>query len=300
MMAKSTWNANDIGDQTGRRVVITGATSGIGKEAARVLAGKHASVIIAARNMRKAEDAAAEIIKEFPGADVSVRELDLSDLSSVNAFADGILKDFNELDILINNAGIMMCPYSKTADGFEIQMGTNHLGHFALTGRLLPLLQKTKGSRIVTVSSLAHRMGDIELDDLNWESRKYNTNKAYGDSKLANLYFTYELARKLKDGGSNPIVTAAHPGWTGTDLQRHSSMFGFLNTFLAQGVDMGAQPTLRAGFDDNATPGDYFGPCKHMEMHGSPVRVKSNDRSHDARVARDLWKKSEELTGIEF
>ena len=299
-MAKSTWNANNIGDQTGRRVVITGATSGIGKEAARVLAGKHASVIVAARNVRKAETVAAEIIKEFPDADASVRELDLSDLNSVNAFADGILKDFNELDVLINNAGIMMCPYSKTADGFEIQMGTNHLGHFALTGRLLPLLQKTKGSRIVTVSSLAHRMGDIELSDLNWESRKYNTNRAYGDSKLANLYFTYELARKLKDSGNNPIVTAAHPGWTGTDLQRHSSMFGFLNTFLAQGVDMGALPTLRAGFERSAAPGDYFGPCKHMEMHGAPVKVKSNDRSHDAQAARDLWKKSEELTGIEF
>lgn len=299
-MSKSSWNVNEIADQKGRLVVITGATSGIGKEAARVLAGKNASVIIAARNLLKAEGVAVEIRKEFPRSDISLRELDLSKLASVSAFADSVIEELEGLDVLINNAGIMMCPYSKTVDGFEIQMGTNHLGHFALTGRLLHILKRRKGSRIVVLSSLAHRMGDIDFSDLNWGTRKYNTNKAYGDSKLANLYFDYEPARKLEEAGSNPVVTAAHPGWTGTDLQRHSGLMGFLNTFLAQGVDMGALPTLRAGFDPNAKPGDFFGPSRFFEMHGNPVKVKSSDRSHDVQAARELWKRSEELTGIAF
>ena len=194
----------------------------------------------------------------------------------------------------------MMCPYAKTADGFEIQMGTNHLGHFALTGRLLPLLKKTEGSRIVVLSSLAHKMGDIDFTDLNWETRKYNTNRAYGDSKLANLYFAYELARKLQDSGNTPVVTAAHPGWTGTDLQRHSGMMGFLNPLFAQGVDIGALPTLRAGFDPAAEPGDYYGPSKFFEMHGSPVKVSSNDKSHDLQASRELWRMSQELTGVTY
>ncbi len=294
------WTANNIEDQTGRRVVVTGATSGIGKEAARVLAGKNASVIIAARNLKKAEATAEEIRKEFPDADVSVRELDLSDLDSVNNFADALIADFGSLDVLINNAGIMMCPFEKTADGFEIQMGTNHLGHFALTGRLLPLLKKTKDSRVVVVSSIAHKFGDIDLEDLNWEHRSYDTRRAYGDSKLANLYFTYELASRLKQNGGNPVVTAAHPGWTGTDLQRHSGLFSFLNPFLAQGVDKGALPTLRAGFDPAARSGDYYGPTRFFEMHGTPEKVDSNERSHDAATGRELWARSEELTGVKF
>ncbi len=281
-------------------MVITGATSGIGKEAARVLAGKNASVIIAARNLEKADAAAAEIRKAFPDADISVRELDLSSLASVNAFADSVLEDFDTLDVLINNAGIMMCPYAKTADGFEIQMGTNHLGHFALTGRLLPLLKKTEGSRVVVVSSIAHKFGDIDLEDLNWDRRSYDTRRAYGDSKLANLYFTYELASRLKQNGGNPVVTAAHPGWTGTDLQRHSSLMGALNTFFAQGVDKGALPTLRAGFDPAARSGDYYGPTRFFEMHGTPEKVDSNERSRDAATGRELWARSEELTGVRF
>ncbi|MDJ0748221.1 MAG: oxidoreductase [Woeseiaceae bacterium] len=299
-MTKSTWNTYDISDQKGRRVVITGATSGIGKEAARILAGKHASVIIGARNLEKAAGVIEEIRNEFSDADVTARELDLSSLESVNAFADSIVADFDQLDVLINNAGIMMCPYSKTADGFEIQMGTNHLGHFALTGRLLPLLKATEGSRLVVVSSMAHKMGRIEFSDFDWESRKYDTSRAYGDSKLANLYFTYELARKLENYGKDPVVTAAHPGWTETDLQRHSGLMGFLNHIFAQGVDMGALPTLRAGFDPDAKSGDYFGPSRFFEMHGNPEKVESNDLSHDAEAAHALWAKSEELTGVSY
>lgn len=299
-MSKSTWNSNDIADQKGRVVVITGATSGIGEEAARVLAGKNASVIIAARNTKKAEGVAAEIRRQYPGADIAVRELDLSKLESVAAFSDSMIEDFKGLDVLINNAGIMMCPYSKTVDGFEMQMGTNHLGHFALTGRLLPLLKKTKGSRVVVVSSLAHKGGNIDLSDLNWESRRYDAYKAYFDSKLANLYFAFELARKLKEDGDSTAVTAAHPGWTGTDLQRHSGLMGFLNPFFAQGVDLGALPTLRAGFDDEVEPGDYFGPSRFFEMHGDPVKVAASRRSQDPQAARELWKMSEELTGVVY
>jgi NAD(P)-dependent dehydrogenase (short-subunit alcohol dehydrogenase family) len=299
-MSKSEWSANSIEDQSGRIVVITGATSGIGQESARVLAGKRASVIIGARNMQKAEQVIAGIREEFPKADISARQLDLSDLGSVNSFADSIVADFDQLDVLINNAGIMMCPYSKTSDGFEIQMGTNHLGHFALTGRLLPMLRETEDSRIVVVASMAHKFGKIDLDDLNWETRKYDTNRAYGDSKLANLYFAYELARKLESNANNPRVAAAHPGWTATDLQRHSGFFEFMNKFFAQGPHMGALPTLRAGFDHGVKSGDYFGPCGFMEMRGAPVKVKSNPRSHDGEAARLLWKKSEEMTGIGY
>jgi NAD(P)-dependent dehydrogenase (short-subunit alcohol dehydrogenase family) len=229
-----------------------------------------------------------------------VRELDLSSLESVSTFAKGINRDYDRLDVLINNAGIMMCPYSTTQDGFEIQMGTNHLGHFALTGRLMPLLEKTEGSRIVALSSGAHAMGNIDLTDLNWEERNYNTQRAYGDSKLANLYFTYELARRLESNGNNPRVTAAHPGWTATDLQRHSGIMRFANLFFAQNVAMGALPTLRAAFDEDARQGDFFGPEGMFHMRGYPVVQDSSKLSHDKRNARRLWDVSEELTNVRF
>ncbi|PSW18204.1 KR domain-containing protein [Photobacterium sanctipauli] len=303
-MTKANWNTEMIGDQTGRLVVITGATSGIGKETVKVLAGKYATVIIGARNLEKAEGVIEEIKVQYPNANLSARELDLTSLVSVKAFADSILTDFDKLDVLINNAGIMVCPYAKTQDGFEIQMGTNHLGHFALTGRLMPLLKQTEKSRIVILSSYAHKFGDIDLSDLNWETREYNTNKAYGDSKIANLYFLYELVSRLANEstgeGYTPIVSAAHPGWTKTELQRHTKLVGFLNHFFAQGADQGALPTLRAGFDDEVRPGDYYGPSKFFEMHGAPVKVASNTLSHDKVIARKLWVQSEALTGVSF
>lgn len=299
-MATSNWNPDKIQDQQGRLVIITGATSGIGQEAAQVLAGKNASVIIAARNVAKGQSVVDDIQKQHPNADISVRKLDLTSLESIKGFSNSILSDFEKLDVLINNAGIMMCPYSKTADGFEIQMGTNHLGHFALTGHLLPLLKKTKGSRIVVVSSVGHRFGNIDFSDINWERRSYDTNKAYGDSKLANLYFTYELAHRLKDEENAPIIASAHPGWTKTELQRHTGLISFLNNFFAQGVDMGALPSLRAGFDNTVEQGDFYGPAKFFEMNGYPVSVKSNKRSYDRELARELWIKSEEMTGVKF
>jgi len=194
----------------------------------------------------------------------------------------------------------MMCPHSKTVDGFEIQMATNHWGHFALTGYLLPLLRKTKNSRVVVLSSLGHKMGQLDFSDLNWEKRKYNTNRAYADSKLANLYFAYHLARKFEQDENAPTVTMAHPGWTKTELQRHSGVISLLNNFFSQGIDMGTLPTLRAAIDEKAKSGDYFGPSKFFEMHGCPIKVKSNKLSQDMDAASQLWKQSEDITGVSY
>ncbi|MCB0653989.1 MAG: SDR family NAD(P)-dependent oxidoreductase [Saprospiraceae bacterium] len=294
------WNANNIPDQSGRVVVITGATSGLGKEAARVFAQKNATVVLAVRDLQKAEDVAKEIRHQYPQAIVESRKLDLNSLQSVHDFADDFQKSFNRLDILINNAGVMLCPFSQTEDGFEIQMGVNHLGHFALSGLLMPLLKRTEGSRIVVTSSIAHRQGNIDFDDINWEKRPYKTGKAYGDSKMANLYFAYELARKSKNDATLPLVTAAHPGYTSTDLQRHSLFWRVMNPIMGQNVEHGVLPTLRAAIDPEAKAGDFYGPSGFLEMNGSPVLVKSVPLSHDENKAKKLWKLSEELTKIKY
>jgi NAD(P)-dependent dehydrogenase (short-subunit alcohol dehydrogenase family) len=192
----------------------------------------------------------------------------------------------------------MACPYSKTKDGFEIQMGTNHLGHFALTGQLISLLKKTPNSRVVNVSSIAHTSGNIDFDDLNWEKRKYRTWSAYSDSKLANLYFTYELSRKLEKDKGNPIILASHPGWTATDLQRYSGVANFMNIFLGQKVKVGTLGGIRAATDPTAKSNDYFGSPSMGGMKGYPVLVKSNELSYNTDNAKKLWKLSEELTGV--
>ena len=194
----------------------------------------------------------------------------------------------------------MACPYSKTKDGFEIQMGTNHLGHFALTGQLISLLKKTPNSRVVNVSSIAHTSGNINFDDLNWEKRKYRTWSAYSDTKLANLYFTYELSRKLEDDKGHPIILASHPGWTATDLQRYSGVANFMNIFLGQKVNIGALGGLRAATDLTAKSNDYFGSPSMGGMKGHPVLVKSNKLSYNTDNAKKLWKLSEELTGVSY
>lgn len=300
-MAKSNWNTKDIPDQSNKIIVITGASSGLGKEATKVLASKNATIIMAVRNTKKAELITNEIRKDFPNAKLIIRPLDLGSLKSVKAFAQQFLNDYSQLDILINNAGVMMCPYSKTEDGFEIQMGTNHFGHFALTGLLMPLLKNTKDSRIVATSSVAHRTGDINFEDINWESRKYNTNKAYSDSKLANLYFTYELARKYKGDANAPMFTCAHPGGTNTELGQHmNGITQFIFGLLTQKVEMGTLPTLMAATDLNASSGDYFGPKGLMEMRGYPGIVKSNAMANNKVNAKKLWDLSEELTGVKF
>jgi len=299
-MNQKKWDINNIPDQEGRVAIVTGSSSGIGYETARVLANKKATVILAVRNLGKGNAAANKIREEYKDADVKVMELDLANLESVKNFTDQFMLKYSRVDLLINNAGVMVPPYSKTADGFELQFGTNHLGHFALTGLLIDLIKDTKDSRIVTVSSGAHQYGKLDFHDLNWEKRKYKAWRAYGDSKIANLYFTYQLERKLKEKGNGTLAAASHPGWTATELQRHSGIASFLNRFFAQDIDMGALPTLYAAVGPDVKSGDYFGPSGFKEMKGYPKKVESNERSHDKDTAQRLWEVSEELTGVKF
>jgi NAD(P)-dependent dehydrogenase (short-subunit alcohol dehydrogenase family) len=299
-MKKGKWDSSDIADQKGRVAIVTGSSSGIGFETARVLAEKNATVIVAVRNLKKGNAAAEKILGQHPNAQLKVMELDLANLESVRSFANEFKSTFNRLDLLINNAGVMMPPYSKTSDGFELQFGTNHLGHFALTAHLLDRIKATTNSRIVNVSSTAHAYGDLDLDDLNWEKRPYKKMKSYADSKIANLYFTYELQRKLENSGAKTLVTAAHPGWTATELQRHAGLISFLNHFFAQGIEMGALPTLYAAIALDVKNGDYYGPSGWREMRGYPKKVKSIPLSYDPEIAQKLWEISEELTGVKF
>jgi NAD(P)-dependent dehydrogenase (short-subunit alcohol dehydrogenase family) len=299
-MSKRKWDSNDILDQKGRVAVVTGSSSGVGYETARVLAEKNATVILAVRNLKKGNAAAEKILIQHPNADVKVMELDLANLESVRNSAAEFRSQFSRLDLLINNAGVMMPPYSKTEDGFELQFGTNHLGHFALTGLLFDLIKATSGSRIVNVSSSGHNYGDLDFDDLNWEKRPYKKMKAYADSKIANLYFTYELQKRVDRNGGKPLVTAAHPGWTATELQRHVGLIGFLNHFFSQDITMGALPTLYAAVGADVKGSDYYGPSGRREMKGYPKKVESNELSHNQEIARKLWEVSEELTGVNF
>ena len=299
-MSQQKWDSQDVPDQKGKVAIVTGSSSGIGYETARVLAAKNASVIIAVRNLEKGQSALEKIKEAHPMADVRIMELDLANLDSVRRFAEEFKKDFSQLDLLINNAGVMMPPHSKTADGFELQFGTNHLGHFALTGLLLDMILHTENSRIVTVSSTGHRAGKLDFDDLNWEKRKYKKMKTYSDSKIANLYFTYVLQEKLEKAGSKTIAVASHPGWTGTELQRHVGVLGFLNHFFSQGIDMGALPTLLAATAPDVKGSDYYGPSGRQEMKGYPKKVESNELSHDKNIAKKLWVVSEEMTGVKF
>ncbi len=299
-MSTMKWDANNVEDQKGKIAIVTGSSSGIGLETARVLTNKNAKVIIAVRNLEKGNNATDKIKGQNKNADVEVMKIDLADLESVKKFVEEFKSKYSNLDLLINNAGVMIPPYSKTKDGFELQFGTNHLGHFALTAQLFDLIKDTPNSRIVNVSSGAHKAGNINFNDLAWEKRNYKAWKAYGDSKIANLYFTYELARKLTGKNIDTITAAAHPGWTATDLQRHSSFVGLLNKFFAQGIDMGALPTLYAATVKDVKSGDYFGPSGWQEMKGYPKKVESNELSHDQKIAAKLWEVSEELTGVKF
>ncbi len=299
-MLQQKWDSRDVPDQKGRVAIITGSSSGIGYETARVLAARNATVVMAVRDLEKGQSALKKIKSAFPEADARIMELDLASLDIVHRFADDFKKNFSQLDLLINNAGVMMPPYSKTADGFELQFGTNHLGHFALTGLLLDLILKTENSRIVTVSSSGHKAGKLDFDDLNWEKRKYKKLKTYADSKLANLYFTYMLQEKLETKGSRTIAVASHPGWTGTELQRHVGFFKFLNRFFSQSIDMGALPTLYAATAPDVKGSDYYGPGGRKEIKGYPKKVDSNELSHDKDIAKKLWDVSEELTKEKF
>ncbi len=302
------WTAADLPSLWDRTIVVTGGNSGLGLETARELARAGARVVIACRSLDKAKDAIDDIGSSVPGATVEAQELDLASLESVRAFAERFDGGTGPLHALVNNAGVMALPRRVTQDGFEMQFGTNHLGHFALTGRLLPRLLATPGARIVNVSSTAHRIGRIRFDDLQGE-RSYQKWLAYGQSKLANLLFTYELQRRLEAAGAGAISVACHPGYAATNLQqagprmagsRFLALWSGMNALFAQSAAMGALPTLYAAAAEDVRGGEYFGPDSLAESRGHPVRVKSSRASHDRAVAERLWDASVELTGVDF
>jgi len=295
----SKWTTADIPDQSGRTAVITGANTGLGFETAKALAAKGAHVVIAVRNTDKGVEAADRI----SGA-VSVQQLDLTSLESIRSAAEQLKTDHDTIDLLINNAGVMTTPKGTTKDGFELQFGTNHLGHFALTGLLLDKLLDVDGARIVTVSSNGHKMGgEIHFDDLQWE-RSYSRMGAYTQSKLANLLFTYELQRRLAPRGKT-IALAAHPGTSTTELARNvpkpvERAFQLVAPLIAQSPAGGALPSLRAATDPGALGGQYYGPDSIGQQKGNPVVVASSAQSYDLDLQRRLWTISEELTGVNF
>lgn len=305
---KQNWTAKNIPDLTGKTIVVTGGNSGLGYESVKAFAQKGAKVVMACRSMEKGEKAKAEIVKEQPKGEIIVLVLDLADLESVRTFAEIFNRRIDRLDILMNNAGIMGSLQAKTKDGFEIQLGTNHLGHFALTGLLLEKLKATPGSRVVNVSSLAHKQGVIDFNDLMYENgRPYKTFKAYGQSKLANLLFTYELQRFFEANKINSMAVAAHPGGSNTRLANHLESNWFLQKIIspiARGAMMdaakGALSQIRASVDSNVKGGEYYGPDGFNEVYGYPVLATSTPASHKLEDALKLWEVSEKLTGVKF
>ena len=303
------WTADDMPDLAGKTVIVTGGNSGIGYEAALQFARKKAHTILACRSLDKANPAAAQIIASNPGAMVEVMELDLSSLASIRNFADAFHKSHSRLDVLVNNAGVMALPYRKTVDGFEMQFGTNHLGHFALTGLLLDVLLATDGARVVNVASGAHRMGRIRFDDLQWE-RGYRKWFAYGQSKLANLLFNLELQHLIDAVHAKLLAVACHPGYAATNLQAAGprmtgssameSLWGSINGTLAQSAAMGALPTLYAAVSPEVHGGDYIGPDGFAEMWGYPTKANPSAAAKDAEVAAKLWRVSEQLTKVHY
>jgi NAD(P)-dependent dehydrogenase (short-subunit alcohol dehydrogenase family) len=305
MSSHGKWTTADIPDLGGRVAVVTGSNTGIGYQAAAALAESGAHVVLAVRDPQKGNLALARIIAAHPDADVTLHALDLSSLDSVRAAATALRSAYPRIDLLINNAGVMWTPKQLTADGFELQLGTNHLGHFALTGLLLDSLLPVRGSRVVTVSSSGHRFrAAIHFDDLQWE-RSYDRYAAYGQSKLANLLFTYELQRRLADQQANTIAVAAHPGSASTELGRSAPtlikpLFALAGPVLFQNAAMGALPTLRAAADPDVEGGQYYGPDGLGEQRGHPKLVSSSAQSHDEDLQHRLWQVSEELTGVTY
>ena len=295
------WTSDEVPGQQGRLAVVTGANTGLGFEAARVLAARGASVVLAVRDTEKGKRAAARIAGSAPGADVMVQPLDLASLESVRAAAGELRARHARIDLLVNNAGVMFPPKQTTRDGYELQFGTNHLGHFALTGLLLEQMLPVPGSRVVTVSSLAHRLrARINFDDLQSE-RSYSRVAAYSQSKLANLMFTYELARRLSAAATTTIAVAAHPGLAATELSRNfPAIAAFSYALVSQHAAMGALPVLRAATDPGVLGGQYYGPRGLFGARGYPELAHSSRRSRDTAIQRRLWTVSEELTGVTF
>ncbi len=299
-MTMAKWTAENIGDQSGKTAIVTGANSGLGFATACTLADKGAHVVLACRSRARGEAALEKLMQAHPDAHAELILVDLGDLASVKAFSKTITEKFDALHVLVNNAGIMFPPFQKTVDGFESQFGINHLGHFALTAQLMPLLAKTPGARVVNVSSVGHKIGPVDLEDPNFETRKYGKLKSYGQSKLANLLFTYELQRRLEAAGLDVQAMAAHPGWTNTNLQDETAWIRWFNPIFAMPPHQGALPSLYGAVAEEAEGGAYYGPDGLLEWRGYPKRVQSNKASHDLEKAAGLWDLSERLTGVRF
>jgi len=299
------WAADQVTDQRGRTAVVTGANSGLGLVAARELARAGARVVLACRNTEKGAEAERAIERDASGAEVEVAALDLAELESVRGFAERFRDEHEGLDLLVNNAGLMASPHRRTADGFELQLGTNHLGHFALTGRMIGAMEGRKDARVVTVSSPAHRFGRISFDNLHGD-RRYFRWRAYGQSKLANLLFAFELDRRLRAADSTVRSLAAHPGYAATNLQSSAPprfdrlVMAVGNRLLAQSDEMGALPILYAATYPGLEGGTYVGPDGPGEQRGYPTIVGSSAAARDEEVATRLWAVSEELTGVRF
>ena len=301
------WTTNNMPDLVGKIIVVTGANSGVGYEAAKAFAQKGAQTILACRNSQKADAALAQLKRDVPNARAEVMELDLASLASVRQFAEAFKEKYDKLDVLVNNAGIMMVPYGKTEDGFERQLGTNHLGHFALTGLLLESLKNSEAARVVNVSSLAHSNGEMDFNNLMYEGGEgYTPAGAYGRSKLANLLFTYELQRRLSAAGHHYKAIAVHPGISSTSLADHLFKRWYLRwtrplfNLLVQNAEMGALPIIRAAVDLSAEGGNYYGPDGSGERGGYPIVVQSNRASHNIVDQQRLWDASEQLTGVKY
>lgn len=306
-LGRQRWTTDQIPDLTGKVVVVTGANSGIGLETARELARGGAHTVLACRSAERGQRAIGDLRAEMPDARVELMKLDLGSLSSIRDCALEFAGGHTRLDVLINNAGIMAVPYSQTEDGFESQMGINHLGHFALTGRLLERLLATPGARVVTVSSVGHRGATMDFEDLLFEKGGYTPFRPYWRSKLANLLFTYELHRRLRSAGAQVSALAAHPGFSSTNIGSHhigrhwySRIQQPLMSPFMHSAAMGALPTLRAAVDPEAEGGQYYGPSGLGGLRGYPVVVPSNAASHNSESARRLWRISEDLTGVRY
>ncbi len=306
----SRWTTADIPDQSGRTVLVTGANSGLGLRTAEALAGKGARVLMGCRDATRGEAAQSGVAAIATGPLPELVPLDLADLGSVREAAQVVVAAADRLDVLINNAGVMAMPLRRTVDGFELQFATNHLGHFALTGLLLPALLRAERPRVVTVSSNGHRMGRNDWSDPNWERRRYLKWLAYGQSKLANLLFTRELARRAHEAGSSLVAVAAHPGNSATNLLPASTdasgrrvvgqMMNWGNRLIAQSDAAGALPQLYAATMPDVIAGEYFGPDRFLQLRGHPTRVGSSTAARDDDSARRLWELSEDMTGVTY
>ena len=306
-MHQNKWTKANIPDLKGKVIIVTGGNSGVGYESVKAFAENGARVILASRSVEKGENSRTEILKKSPGLKIEVMQLDLADFASIRTFAESFKKKYDRLDVLLNNAGIMTTPYFLTKDGLEAQNGTNHFGHFALTGLLSELIKNTPNSRVVNVSSMAHKQGIMDFNNLLFENGKgYSPIKSYSRSKLSNLLFTYEMQRKFEAAGINSIAVAAHPGVSNTNLGRYLEdklYFKILKPLMSpfmQEQDMGALPQIRASVDENVKEGEYYGPDGFREMKGFPVLVQSNKASHNLEDAKKLWELSEKLTGVRF